>query len=542
MSALRQNENCWPRIASPCLRRTLSIILYTMKRPQLVSKGTLDRLLNTAEEKQKDRDFQACTEILERASRLDPGNPILLFNLGHACGKRFDYSAAQQAFERAIRISPRKAEAFAAAGLRANDFGNQKLAEHYYRLAAAQKDATPEALVALAGISERQSRLEEAAQLIDQALRLKPKFPPALLTQARLERQAGRLAEAEAILKSFAADADRNTTAQAHYELGAILDRQGRYDEAMTAFLKAKSVLAQDAAMHSEQLRIMRTKLKDLRESLTADLLKRWHEQIQKLQPARRLALLCGHPRSGTTLLEQVIDSHPEIISAEETEIFHDAAYMPLIQRFPSEQLILTYLDSADPMVLRKSRENYFRTIELFLGETLGNRLLVDKNPSLTFLMSHFIRVFPEVKFIVALRDPRDVCMSCFMQPLPLNQTAAAYLTMESTVEDYRETMTMYQTVAERMENERIEVRYEDMVNDLETVARRVLNFLNVPWNEQVLRFHEHAQQKIVRSPTYADVTRPVFKRAVGRWHHYEKYLSPHLDKLAPFVKAFGYE
>jgi Flp pilus assembly protein TadD len=512
-----------------------------MKRPQLVSKGTLARLLNAADEAKNRREYQKCIELLERACRLDPGNPTLLLNLGHAFGTNLNYSAAEQAFERAIRISPKKAEVFAAAGLRARDFGSHKLAEHYYRLAATQKDVTPESLVALAEISERYSRLEETAQLIERALHLKPNFPPALLVRARLERQAGRLAEAESILKSFPTDAARNVAAQALYELGAILDRQGRYDDAMAAFLKAKSVLIPDAAPHSAQLKIMRTRLKELRASITSEMLKRWRAQLEELQPPRRLSLLCGHPRSGTTLLEQVIDSHPEIVSAEETQIFHDFAYMPLMWRFPTEQPILTYLDTADTVVLRQSRENYFRSMNQFLGEPIGNRMLIDKNPSLTFLMAHFVRVFPEVKFIVALRDPRDVCMSCFMQPLSLNQVSSAYLSLEGTVEDYLETMTMYQTLAAQMANEYIEVRYEDMVNDLESVARPVLSFLGVPWDERVLRFHEHAQQKVVRSPTYADVTKPVFKRAVGRWHHYQKYLEPHLEKLAPFVKAFGY-
>jgi hypothetical protein len=306
--------------------------------------------------------------------------------------------------------------------------------------------------------------------------------------------------------------------------------------------LKAKAAQGQNAEIHSAHLKIMRTRLKNLRDCLNSDIIKRWHKQAEELQPSRRVALLCGHPRSGTTLLEQVIDSHPEIVSAEETEIFHDYAYMPLTRHFPPDEPIISFLESANSQALRQSRENYFRAAELFLGESIGGRLLVDKNPSLTFLMPHFIRIFPEVKFMVASRDPRDVVLSCFMQPLPLNQMASAYLTLEGTVEDYVELMTMYRTVSAQMPNESLEVRYEDMVNDLESVARRVLNFLGVPWDERVLRFHEHAQQKVVRSPTYADVTKPVFKRAVGRWHHYQKYLEPHLEKLAPFVKAFGYE
>jgi hypothetical protein len=176
------------------------------------------------------------------------------------------------------------------------------------------------------------------------------------------------------------------------------------------------------------------------------------------------------------------------------------------------------------------------------LGKPVGGRLLIDKNPILTFLIAPFIRIFPETKFLVALRDPRDVVLSCFMQSLSLNQSAAAFLTLEGAVEDYAALMTMWTTLRPIIKNPWLEVRYEDMVADLESVARRTLDFLGVPWDVRVLGFDEHARQKVVRSPTYADVTQPVYKRAVGRWRNYQKYLEPHLAKLEPFVKAFGYE
>ena len=177
--------------------------------------------------------------------------------------------------------------------------------------------------------------------------------------------------------------------------------------------------------------------------------------------------------------------------------------------------------------------------MEAFLGNPLGNRLLVDKNPILTFLIIPFIRIFPETKLLIALRDPRDVCLSCFMQPLTLNQSAAAFLTLEGTVDDYVKLMTMYQTIAPQMPNERLEVRYEDMVADLESVITTHTEIPgNVPWDERVLRFHKHAQQKLVRSPTYADVTKPVFKRAVGRWRNYQKYLEPYLEQAGAVRKG----
>jgi hypothetical protein len=310
----------------------------------------------------------------------------------------------------------------------------------------------------------------------------------------------------------------------------------------MVAFVSAKALLAPEAAPHIAGARQVRSQLNELRIALNPEILKRWNEFKSELQPLHRLALLCGHPRSGTTLLEQVLDSHPDIVSAEETNIFHDNAYPLLTRNAPMDATVLSVLESASVSALREARANYFRIVEKFLGNPIGGRLLIDKNPILTFLIAPFVRIFPEAKFLVALRDPRDVCLSCFMQPLPLNQSGAAYLTLEGTVEDYVALMSMYQTLSPHLLNEHIEVRYEDMVEDLESVSRKVLGFLGLEWDERVLRFDEHARQKLVRSPTYAEVTKPVFKRAVGRWHHYQKYLEPYLEKLAPFAEGFGYE
>jgi hypothetical protein len=119
---------------------------------------------------------------------------------------------------------------------------------------------------------------------------------------------------------------------------------------------------------------------------------------------------------------------------------------------------------------------------------------------------------------------------------------SSAYLTLGSTVEDYVAMMGLWQKLMPMVEGRFLQVRYEDMVEDLESVARKTLDFLGVSWDPCVLGFDEHARKKLVRSPTYADVTKPVYKHAVGRWRNYQKYLEQHLEKLAPFAKAFGYE
>jgi len=513
-----------------------------LKRQALVSQGSLSRMLQAATESWKRCDFQESIEIMERLSRLDPANSSVLLDLGGFYGKRYDYAAAERCFERAVRIAPKKAEALALAGQKSREFRKEDMAEAYLQRAAEQKDASPDILVKLAEIYERVRRSEEAARLVERALQSNAACAPALLLRARLERQAGRLTEAEKLLRAFSTGAEPALRVSAGYQLGDVLDRQGRYDEAMTAFVEAKARLKPMAERPAAELKVMRTRINLLTANASPELLQTWFDSIGQLPPSHRLALLGGHPRSGTTLLEQVLDAHPDVVSAEETEIFQNDAYGPLLRGHPDDTAMYAALVTATPGQLQQARQNYFRAMDLSLGQPLGGRLLIDKNPSYTFLIPAFVRIFPETKFLIALRDPRDVVLSCFMQNIPLNQVGAAYLSLASTTAEYTELMGAWQTIAPRLRNPYLEVRYEDMVEDLESVARRTLDFLGVPWDARVLGFDEHARQKTVRSPTYADVTQPVYKRAMGRWRNYQKYIEPHLETLEPFVKAFGYE
>ncbi len=155
--------------------------------------------------------------------------------------------------------------------------------------------------------------------------------------------------------------------------------------------------------------------------------------------------------------------------------------------------------------------------MELCLNKPIGDRLLIDKNPSVTLFLAAFIRIFPEIKILIALRDPRDVVLSCFMQCyVPVTPSSVTYLSLEETTEGYAHTAEEWKILSSAIKNPRLEVRYEDVVADLESVSRRVLDFLGVSWDASVLRFDEHARSKRVRSPTYADVTQPVYKRALG--------------------------
>jgi hypothetical protein len=202
---------------------------------------------------------------------------------------------------------------------------------------------------------------------------------------------------------------------------------------------------------------------------------------------------------------------------------------------------VLEILESAPISRLRQSREDYFRFTELFLRQKLDDKTLVDKNPALNVLIPAAARIFPEAKFLIALRDPRDVCLSCFMQPLSPNPVSSAYLSLEGTVTQYLSVMGFWRTLLPRLRNPFLEVRYEELVDDLPGVARRTLEFLGIAWDDRVLRFDEHARSKPLRSPSYAEVSKPVTKRAVGRWQHYRRHIEPYMARLEPMMKTLGY-
>jgi len=516
-----------------------------MKRLRMISDGALARLRQGALEAWRRQDYPAYFKIMEQASRQDPANSALLLDMGAAYGMRYDYAAAERCFEKAIRVAPTRHVALVMAGTQCRGFDRYDMARSFFERAVKEPGVSPDTYVKLAEIYERFRLLEEACDLVDRALHANPANALACLVRARLDRLSGRCQEAEGRLRPLLSQSGRDTWStriRGWYELGAALDAQGRYDEAMAALLEAKTMILPHASQYIAAQKLVHARLKLVAQNLNAEMMGRWRAQGAALQPPCRLALLCGHPRSGTTLLEQVLDAHPDFVSAEETTIFLRESFGFLLRGLPPQTLMLYALESASPGALRQARQHYTDCMARFLGHPPDARILIDKNPSLTGLVPGFVRVFPEAKLLVALRDPRDVCLSCFMQPLPLGQVSSIFLTLEGAAQEYASTMGLWQAAAPCLGGGFLEIRYEDVVANLEGVSRRALEFLGASWDQRVLRFNEFAQRKLVRSPTYAAVAKPISKGAVGRWRNYQKHLEPCLETLAPLVKAFGYE
>ena len=486
--------------------------------------------------------FDDSLAVFDKAVRKYPQNLLALVDASRAFGARFEIARAEALLDRLIDLGGRNPKILHLAGQSYRMLFRPEKAIDCFQRAAALSPSIADTHLELAVLYERRHRLDDALASIEKCLAAQSDYPEAKLMQARLLRRKGEQSTADTILRTLANDEATHplVRAQAWAEIAQTLDRQARYDEAMASMLRCKNFLRPVAAPFQQESAAIIRLLTAIVESVTPTHFARWREEAMVFRP-HYVALLTSFPRSGTTLLEQVLDAHPRVISSDEREAFardiFPAMWMSPTTRTPT----LDALDKIDKNRLIRQRIRYMEYMAAALDQSIDNCMHLDKNPPFTLLIPAVLRLFPEMKLLIALRDPRDVVLSCFMQYLPLNTNSACYLSLEDTANRYCTDMGAWQRLREVIPPCWLEVRYEDLVTNLPAQARRALDFLELSWAPEVLDYRDRLQTKPVNSPTYEAVRKPVYTTAIGRWNHYERYFGPALDRLQPFVKAFGY-
>jgi tetratricopeptide (TPR) repeat protein len=484
----------------------------------------------------------------ERALARDPHNPVLLVDVARAYALRFRYADAEKLVELAQRLHGEDAYLQQMLGRSYVLLQQFDRAIACYRrsleLATASSER-PQVLLELAKMYERLHDLQAARQCADEALEIAPGFEKARYELAHILHRLGETEAAQVLWHRLVDErrAPPGVIADSLYELAVLHDRAGRYDEAFDSLMRAKEIVRRAAGPCLEDAQVIARATGKTFAAVTPVHCQQWNAAAAQLKPlSGPIALLTSHPRSGTTLLEQVLDSHPKAISADELQIMSELVFAPLGRKASKGGSMVEILDTTTPAELDSLRTAYWSGMEGALRQSIGSRLMLDKNPALTGALPVVARVFPEMKILFAIRDPRDVVISCFMQRLPLNPVSVHYLTLEETAKQYARTMSAWLKFRGTLQNPWMEVRYEDTVADIEQQARNVLGFLNLPWDDAVLQYRQTAQRKHVHSPTYEAVTRPLYTSSIQRWRNYAAQLEPCMEILQPFVKEFGYD
>lgn len=534
------------------------------------------------------RDLEGAEEAFSKAGALDPGSAEMQNNLGHVRRARKDYDGAECAFRAAIAADPGFARAHHnlatvfnntgrfddaiesfGAGLRCNPDDPQALtnlgdmfhvcqrydeAEECYRKALECDPVYVDAWTALGWLYQGRRRIDEAQQAFEEVLRIMPEHSVALsgitalaelkgdyetgqalleplidsgrvtpeiqVAYARLLHRMRRSDEALQLVESVVEQAsDKDTVPPAiHFSLGDLHDAAGNYDAAFESYRRANELVAGnfDPDDHHHGINAL-IEFYD-RETLGG----LPHSSVQRQTPV----FIVGMPRSGTSLVEQILASHPLVHAAgERVELYHMARNM-------REYLNSAYdqpgcLVTITPPQLDGLAKQYFDA----LGDLDSDiSCVTDKLPANFLLIGLMELVFPDARVIHCQRDPLDSGLSCYFQNF--NSKGLAFSRDLGHIGAYyNEYMRLMAHWHEVSSLPILDLPYAELVGDVETWSQRLVEFAGLPWNHCCLKFYNI--DRIVNTGSYAQVRKPIYSTSVNRYRHYESHLQPLKDALA---------
>ncbi|WPZ35470.1 sulfotransferase [Thalassobaculum sp. OXR-137] len=386
------------------------------------------------------------------------------------------------------------------------------------------------ALVLLAEFAENAADLDGAERWARRALATAPDTAAAALVLASVARRRGDPAGSLSIVE---AGIDRCPAAMRHlflFERARSLETARRTDEAFAAFAEANARQVATARPQRDPGRAL-AQLEALAE------LHRAGPPVGEGDAGSDLLFVVGFPRSGTTLIDQVLDAHSRIEVVEER---------PLVAAMIADLTLSAHRYPVDLPALKEPeieelRRHYRVRLARHTRRT-DTRYTVDKMPLNMAHVALIRRVFPGARFILALRHPCDVVLSCFMQNFVLNDWMAAFSSLDGAAALYRATFTAWESYCRAVETPALAVRYEDVVADLEREARRITDFLDLPFEPGMLAFHDHARSRgVLATPSAAQVTQPIYRTALARWRRYDSVMAPIAQALSAEIERYGY-
>ena len=485
---------------------------------------------------------EEAVELLKRARALAPRDPNVLNSLGVCLKALGRLDAALQAYEAAIRADPRLAAAHFNRGAVLDDLNDLAAAKAAYERAAALDRTYVEPVAALAWLAAQAGDVAEARAHGERALALSPANVLARMALASAELQDKNLAATAAWLGALQQEPSLGPINRSIVLglIGDLRDAEGRPDQAFAAYqssnAEVQALNAPRFAVPGQESALGRT----LR-------LAAWFETAppepwRDAPPARPRAgdpamhvFLVGFPRSGTTLLENVLAAHPEVLSLEEKDCL-----APAMAAYFSADEGLERLARIGPGEALRQRESYWAAVRSFGVEPRG-RVFIDKMPLASINLPIIAKLFPEARILFARRDPRDVVLSCFRRRFGMNPSMYQLLTLEGATAYYDAVMRLSELYRELLPLPQHLVRYESLVEDFEGVSKAACGFLDLAWDQGLHDFAAKARTRGITTPSAAQVARGLNRDGEGAWRRYRGQMEPVLPVLEPWVERFGY-
>lgn len=458
----------------------------------------------------------------ERATALAPDDLDAHYNLGLAHTDKGEWDAAICAYRRALELDPDHGLSWNNLGAALEKKGDLAGAEAAYARAVALNPAHHEAQNNLGAIYSEQGRLEDACRCFEDSIRANPDFIEPHFNLSSLKTYRADDPHLLYLERNLAKAGDMPVKARIRYwfALGKAREDVGHYDEAFAAY-------AEGNRLQHELLPCDEARADAMLERLTTVFDRDFFAARRNVPGSDKAPIfIVGMPRSGTTLLEQILASHPAVHGAGElpdlNQVIMDAPARAE-RRFPD------FVPDLQPDDFRHMGEAYAERVWRLAP---GAQHITDKMPANFFYIGMIRLMLPNAKIIHAMRDPMDSCFSNYARLFNDTMEFAYDLgALGRYYVRYIKLMQHWHSVLPA--GSILDLRYEHMVADTEGQARRILDYLGLPWDEKCLAFHQNKRH--VKTASVAQVRKPIYKTSVARWRRFESHLQRLLEIVQPY-------
>ena len=488
--------------------------------------------------------WDAAIADLRRAQTLAPQDAAVANALGLCLARQDRMAEAVAAFDQAVAIDPGFAPAHFNRGWALEPLGDLAQARRAYERAIEIEPGNAPALANLATLDARRGAFAEARTHAVRALDLLPELPTAETALAAADLGEKKPEAVVVRLDRLLArdDVGPLDRAVAEGQRGDALDALDRTAEAFAAYTRSNETLR---AIYAPRYAAPG-------EPTVSGMLEWLIDYFKSTQPwvwapragtggdsaggETQHVFLLGFVRSGTTLAEQALATHPDVVALEERETLQAA-----LVAFLRDRANLDRLPSMDEAALKPYREAYWEVVRRFGVEPRG-KVFLDKNPFNTAKLPLIAKLFPRAKILFAVRDPRDVVFSAFRRRFGANGSTFEYLRLDGAARAYDLTMTLAERCRPALQLDEHSLVYGRLIEDFEGEMREVCAFIGLDWTPAMADFSGRARGGSVAAITSAQVSRSLYREGMGQWRRYETEMAPVLDVLAPWVSKLGYE
>ena len=472
----------------------------------------------------------------------DPAFAEARFNLGIVFENLQRLQDAAEHYQQAVALDPGYAKAWSALAKVRWELGEHEPVAAHYRRALAADPAYLPAHRGLTQFLQQSNRIEELREAAANAgLALGADHPLIPFQEGVLAAAEGDHRTARDLLESC--EFETGDLSGIHEErmrlthLAAICDRLDDCSGAMRYAAEANRLSRELSARKGVDKSRFLEFVENRKRYFQRGNIRHWRPDGERAE-APRPVFVIGFPRSGTTLIDTMLRGHPHIEVAEESD-----AVPALVNRLSGvADAGLASLGALSHSDIESARAGYYDRLARYVRPSDENATVIDRFALNTVYAGEIHRVFPDARFILMLRHPADCVLSCYLRTFTETSANASFHTLEEAAFLYDRVFDLWVRYTEVLELDAIEVRYENLVENVEATCRPVLDFLGLSWHPGILDHERTARSRpYIRTASYDQVIEPVHSRASGRWLRYREYLEPVLPTLQPWIERFGY-